>query len=186
MRWKARKICSRRVATCFMLVHVSCDQLVPWLKFIAAERVLMAQFFARFMYCHYVSVHFRVLIKYVCKWQVVFALPCSCCRMSKIVFNLYLVFVELSRISLFAYGSIHQGHGRFSGKSRGKQCACFHEFIGAISSANEWVKFKTYIFVAACESFLNLVALNSDCIKLQLTAAVLPPYFYAGNINTGG
>ena len=53
-----------------------------------------------------------------------FALPCSCCRMSKIVFNLVFIVIQLvnclyMRMELFT----DQGHGCFSGKFRGKQRA---------------------------------------------------------------
>ena len=37
-------------------------------------------------------------------------------------------------MSLFAYGSIHQGHGRFSGKSHGKQCAFMSLLAGEIQN----------------------------------------------------
>ena len=50
-------------------------------------------------------------------------------------YRLILKWLAHKNVKLFVYGSIHQGHGRFSWKSRGKQCAFMSLSAGEIQTA---------------------------------------------------
>ena len=125
---------------------------------------------------------------FCCPWQ-----PCSCCRnrnRMKIVYvedcvQTYSVMCSLlfCKMSLFAYGSIHQGHGRFSGKSRGKHCVFMSLSAGEIQN----------VYICCCVRkltiSLNLLALNIDCIfihKSSTNSRSVTSLFPRRSIRTGG
>ena len=138
----------------FYVFH-DCNLLLP-------SRVLVAQSFTRFMYCCLSTFVGIKIFWYVCKMrgQVNKILSRSCISVALAALlsksnvedcvQTYSLMCSLlfSKMSLFAYGSIHQCHGRFSGhgKSRGKQCAFMSLLAREIQDVYIW-------FVVACERY---------------------------------
>ena len=82
-------------------------------------------------------------------------------------YNYFSVLIAMSNISLFACGSIHQGHERFSNVSRGKQCAFMS--LSALSSGRvfpvqQWTsKTVDNILLKGDRTYLNaLIHVDGD------------------------